>query len=102
MSFWKKLFGGGEAPAGISEAGPQEEYKGFIIRAALQRVGSEFQLAGSIEKEIDGAVRRHDFVRADRFSSKDEAQSFALTKGRQIIDEQGDGIFSQSWPSKPN
>jgi len=24
--------------------------------------------------------------------------SFALAKGRQIIDEQGDGVFSQSWP----
>jgi hypothetical protein len=47
-------------------------------------------------------VQRHDFVRADRFSSKDEAASLTISKGRQIIDEQGDGIFKQSWPSKPN
>jgi hypothetical protein len=26
----------------------------------------------------------------------------AINKGRQIIDEQGDGVFRQSWPSKPN
>jgi hypothetical protein len=24
--------------------------------------------------------------------------SFALAKGRQIIDEQGEGVFRQSWP----
>jgi hypothetical protein len=23
---------------------------------------------------------------------------FALAKGRQIIDEQGEGVFAQSWP----
>ncbi len=34
-------------------------------------------------------------------SSRDEASSFALAKGRQIIDEQGDGVFAQSWP-KPH
>ena len=43
-----------------------------------------------------------EFVRADRFSSKDDVQSFALAKARQIIDEQGNTLFQQSWPSKPN
>jgi hypothetical protein len=33
-------------------------------------------------------------VRADRMSSKDDLISMALGKGRQIIDEQGDRIFS--------
>jgi hypothetical protein len=28
--------------------------------------------------------------------------SMAIAKGRQIIDEQGEGIFSQTWPQKPN
>jgi hypothetical protein len=105
MSFWKKLFGAGggdESSVGTAASGPHEEYKGFIIRASLVPAGSEYQLSGSIEKEVDGVVKRHDFVRADRFSSKDEAQSFTLAKGRQIIDEQGDGIFNQSWPGKPN
>ena len=37
-------------------------------------------------------------MRADRMSSRDEAVSFALAKGRQIVDEQGEGVFSQSWP----
>ena len=56
-------------------------------------VGSEYQLAGHIEKEINGELKGYDFVRADRFSSKDEVQSFAIAKGRQIIDEQGASIF---------
>lgn len=104
MSFWKKIFGGGDndSSVGTGSAGPHEEYKGFVIRASLVPAGSEYQLSGSIEKEVGGVLQRHDFVRADRFSSKDEAQSFTLAKGRQIIDEQGEAVFSQSWPRKPN
>ena len=61
-------------------------------------VGSEYQLAGRIEKDVDGELKVHDFVRADRLSSRDEAASFALAKARQIIDEQGNGLFGQSLP----
>jgi hypothetical protein len=96
MSFWKNLFGGGgeakEAPA------PGEEYKGFTIWATPMPVGSEFQLAGRIGKEVDGELKTYDFVRADRMSSRDEAVSLAVAKGRQIIDEQGVALFKQSWP----
>ncbi|RUT35019.1 hypothetical protein EMQ25_03435 [Arsenicitalea aurantiaca] len=94
MSFWKKLLGGGDDPQVATGQGPEESYKGFTIRASLLPAGSEFQLAGTIEKEIDGVLKRHDFVRADRFSSKEDAQQLTLVKGRQIIDEQGERIFS--------
>ena len=100
MSFWKNLFGGGGSPAEAAPA-PGEEYKGFTIRATPASVGSEFQLAGTIEKQIGDELKVYKFVRADRMSSRDEAVSFALAKGRQIVDEQGDGVFAQSWP-KPN
>ena len=96
MSFWKTLFGGGEAKEAAPE--PGEEYKGFTIRPTPMPVGSEFQLAGRIEKDIEGELKTYDFVRADRMSSRDEASSLALAKGRQIIDEQGVGLFKQSWP----
>ena len=43
--------------------------------------------------EIDGVRKEHRFIRADRFSSLDETAEFALVKGRQIIDEQGDRLF---------
>ena len=96
MSFWKNLFGGGGAsepkssePAVLGE----ESYKGFLIKALAMSAGSEYQLAGQIDKDIDGEVQSYNFVRADRFSSKDDVTSFALAKGRQIIDEQGEGIY---------
>ena len=68
------------------------------MRATPMSVGSEYQLAGTIEKTIGDELKTYQFVRADRMSSRDEAASFALAKGRQIIDEQGEGIFTQSWP----
>lgn len=101
MSWLRKLFGGGgSATTNGAASGPAEEYKGFSIRPSLMQAGSEYQLAGSIEKDVDWEVRRHDFVRADRFASRTDAQSAALTKARQIIDEQGERLFDQNWPRK--
>ncbi|MEO8758926.1 MAG: HlyU family transcriptional regulator [Devosia sp.] len=97
MSFWKNLFGGGGSAVEAAPA-PGEAYMGFIVRATPMAVGSEYQLAGTIEKTVGDELKSYKFVRADRMSSRDEATSFALAKGRQIIDEQGDGIFAQSWP----
>ena len=98
MSFWKNLFGGGGSEPREAAPAPGEEYKGFTIRATPMPVGSEFQLAGRIEKDIDGELKTYDFVRADRMSSRDDAVSLAVAKGRQIIDEQGVGLFKQGWP----
>ncbi len=105
MSFWKRLFGGGEGSGDAPAAGGgmlgQEEYKGFLIKAIEMRAGSEYQLAGTIEKDVGGERKTYQFVRADRMSSKDDLISLALSKGRQIIDEQGERVFNQTWP-KPN
>ena len=38
-------------------------------------------------------MKAHKFIRAEKHGSKDEAISFAITKGKQIIDERGDKIF---------
>jgi hypothetical protein len=94
MSFLKRLFGGGEktesgAPAVLGE----ESYKGYLIKAVHMAAGSEMQLAGTIEKEIGGELRTYSFVRADRMSSREDLVAMALSKGRQIVDEQGDAIF---------
>jgi hypothetical protein len=90
MSFFKKLFGGGE---GKTEAGSSREYKGFTITAAPIKEAGQFRLAGIITKEINGALKEHRFVRADVFTSKDEAVQFAFMKGELIIDQSGEGIF---------
>lgn len=94
MSFLKKLFGGGDDSGGAQKVLGQEEYNGFVIKALDMRAGSEYQLCGSIEKEIDGALKVHNFIRADRIASADQVAQTALSKGRQIIDEQGERVFS--------
>ena len=93
-SFFSKLFGGGAADAAGPKLGEPEAYKGLILRAAPEPEGAQFRLAGVIIKETgDGDLERH-FVRADLFTDPDEAIDFALRKGRQIIDEQGDRLFA--------
>ena len=106
MSFWKKIFGGGGDDAGNSAGKSiepavvgEESYKGFTIKAITMPAGSEFQLAGIIEKTVGGELKSYKFVRADRFSSREDVVSFSLAKGRQIIDEQGEGMFPASTPA---
>ncbi|GLQ58071.1 HlyU family transcriptional regulator [Devosia nitrariae] len=96
MSFLKKLFGGGDekADAGGDKVLGEESYKGFLIKAIHMPAGAEMQLAGTIEKEIGGELKTYKFVRADRMTSKEDLVVMALGKGRQIIDEQGEKIFS--------
>ncbi len=91
MAFWSKWFGSGQT----AEAKPAAtaEHKGFTIEAAPYKEQGQWQLAGVISKEIDGARKEHRFVRADRFTDRDEAAELALSKARQIIDEQGNGVF---------
>ncbi|HVW94061.1 MAG TPA: HlyU family transcriptional regulator, partial [Devosia sp.] len=87
---------GKPAEAGPAKAAAAEEYKGFLIKATPTAAGSEFQLAGTIEKEVGGERKSYNFVRADRLSSRDEAASRAIAKGRQLIDEQGERLFPSS------
>lgn len=98
MSFWKNLFGGGGGSDAGKEIEPQpvaeESYKGFVVKALIMPIGGEYQLAGQIEKKFGEELRIHKFIRADRMSSKEDVVSLALAKGRQIVDEQGDRMFS--------
>jgi hypothetical protein len=93
MSFWKKLFGGGGSAAPAEISSDPEEYNGFTIRATPFSEGGQYQTCGVITKSIDGEVKEHRFIRADRFPSKDDAIDVSLRKARQIIDQQGDQIF---------
>lgn len=92
MSFWKRLFGGG---AESRPAAPLREadHNGFLIQAAPYPEAGQFQVAGTISKEVGGVRKEHRFVRADRFATMDEAAEFAIMKGRQIVDQQGERIF---------
>jgi hypothetical protein len=91
MSWFSGLFGGKSSAKG--ESGPVREHKGFTITAAPVKESGQFRLAGVISKEIDGVMKEHRFVRADLFTSKDEAIQFAFMKGELIIDQSGEGMF---------
>ena len=95
MSFLKKLFGGGTS-AGTAAAGPKKqlEYNGFLIAATPYKEGGQWQTCGTVSKTIDGAVKQHRFIRADRFSDEDAAADHALLKGQQIVDQLGERVFS--------
>jgi len=92
MSFLKKLFGGRNQKDGDSQQQPiidgaEIEYSGFIIRATPFKEAGQYQSCGVILKEIDGTLREYRFIRADRFT-------MIHIKARQIIDEQGNTLFS--------
>ncbi|MEZ5856171.1 MAG: HlyU family transcriptional regulator [Hyphomicrobiaceae bacterium] len=94
MSFWKKLFGQGQAAADNRTTVHREtEHKGFRIAAMPYAEAGQFQVAGVISKEIDGTLREHRFVRADRFATLNEATDFSVVKAQQIIDQQGEQLF---------
>jgi hypothetical protein len=96
MSFLKTLFGfGGKSaeetvPAAVSEV----EHKGFRIRATPFKEAGQYQTCGVISKQIDGVPKEHKFIRADRFPALETAAEIAIAKGKQIVDEQGERIFS--------
>lgn len=92
MSFLKSLFGGGAANS-EPKAGARAEHKGYVIEATPYLEQGQYQLAGIISKDVGGQKKQYRFVRADRFAASDEAATRALDKGRQLIDEQGDGLF---------
>jgi hypothetical protein len=98
MSLLKRLFGLGSlegSPTGFgSRVAKEVEHQGFLIKVTPFKVGGQFQVCGIITREIDGTVREHRFIRADRFAAWDDAVDVSIRKGRQLIDEQGDRLFA--------
>lgn len=90
---WSRLAGGSRTGEPEEPAAEAVEYKGFRIRPAPYSAKGGYQTAGVIEKNFETGMKEHRFVRAETHPSKDEAATFAITKGKQIIDEQGDRIF---------
>lgn len=90
MAFWSKWFSSAPATAsGDSKPAKSLEYKGYLIEALPYKDGGQWQLAGRISR--DG--KEHKFVRADKFSDRDEAADIAISKGQLIVDQSGDRIF---------
>lgn len=103
-SFLSKLFGfsgGSKEEAGASGGGKTEAYADCLIRATPKREGAQFRLAGSVEKDVDGATRVRTFIRADLFSSEQDVIDATLRKGRQIIDQHGPSLFADDAATRP-
>ena len=85
----------GKRGAGAPEALPAAtvEYKGYRIKPAPYRTNGQYQTAGTIEKDTAEGLKEHRFVRADTHATLEDAIEFAVSKAKQIIDSQADGIF---------
>ena len=88
---------------GLGASGEDEEtahaaepvaYKDFLIRPAPRREGGHWHIAGTIVSEADPQGQAHEFIRADTFTSLDEAVHYTVIKGRQIIDERGKKLLN--------
>jgi hypothetical protein len=96
MSFLKRLFGGGGGEAnetGSAKPEKQVEHKGFLISATPYKAEGQYQTCGVVSKEVDGVMKEHRFIRADRFAGLDDAVDISIKKGIQLVDEQGERIF---------
>lgn len=89
MPFWSRLFTTSPATPDPRPAGA-EDHKGFRITPTPIREGGQYRVSALIEK--DG--QRHDLIRADTMASLEEATAISLAKARQMIDEQGDRLFT--------
>jgi hypothetical protein len=89
---WSRLVSAG--PQSDGPSAPAVEYKGYRIKPAPFRSNNQYQTAGSIEKDGPDGVIEHKFIRADAYPSREDAIAFTISKAKQIIDLQGDRIFS--------
>ena len=89
-SFFSRLFGSPSAPA----APEPILHKGCRIFVDPQKAPGGYRVAARVEKDIAGQTKVHNLVRADTFSSLEEAQDTALSKAKLAIDQLGDTLFT--------
>ncbi len=89
MSWLSKLFGGGGGSAAQPAVAKTLDYKGYEITAEPRKEGGQWQLEGRIRK--DG--KEHHFIRADKFSDRNDCADIAIAKGQLIVDQLGDRMF---------
>ena len=92
MQFLKKFFGGGGSKP--EPDAQTETYKDFQITATPIREGSTYRVCALIEKDVGGEVKRHELIRADTVEGRAAAEVASVRKAKQMIDEQGERIFT--------
>jgi hypothetical protein len=95
-SFLKSLLGSVMPGGRGSSAAAEEpvEYNGYRLYPTPFRDEGQYRTAGRIEKEFETGMKEHRFIRAEKHASLEEAQDFSLIKARQIVDQNGDRMFS--------
>jgi hypothetical protein len=91
------VFSGGTKQPAAASAGVSSDpqpYADCTIYAAPQKEGGQYRLAGRIEKTVGEDVLVRNFIRADMFSSTDDAIECTVRKAQQIIDQNGSSLFS--------
>ena len=89
-----RLAGAGDGATQDHAPAAAVDYKGYRILPAPFWNKSHYQTAGSIEKDTPEGLKKHQFIRADTYANRDEAVAFAITKAKQLIDQQGDRMFT--------
>jgi len=91
--FFKSVLGGDRAPQ--QHVSDPVEHKGLKIEAAPLEEDGKYRTAGFISGEVDGEMKRIQFIRADQHADLQAAVDHALAKGRQIIEEQGKSLLQK-------
>lgn len=92
--------GGSKSSAPVAPAAEPQAHQDCLIYAEPIREGSQYRLAGRIEKQVDGETLQRLFIRADVFTSLDDALECTFRKGRQIIDQNGAALFADREKSR--
>jgi len=94
-ALWQRLFSG---TGNTTEVTATEAYQGFEIHAEPRREPDGWRVAGCVVWRRNADVLSEHFVRADSFPSQDHATTMSLAKGRQLVDERGEGLFAHTVP----
>ena len=94
-SFLKSLLIGSSDTGQVKPAEPVD-YKGFAIEAAPINEDGKYRTAGFISGEVNGEVKRIQFIRADQNADLQMAIDHSISKAQQIIDEQGTALLDKT------
>jgi hypothetical protein len=94
-NFFKSVFSGA---TGSAQPEPSEpiDYKGFSIEAAPINEDGKYRSAGFISGEVNGEIKRIQFIRADQNVELQAAIDHSIVKAQQIIDEQSASLLNKT------
>ncbi len=94
-NFFKSVFSGATG-SGQPEPSEPIDYKGFSIEAAPINEDGKYRSAGYISGEVNGEIKRIQFIRADQNAELHAAIDHSIVKAQQIIDEQGASLLNKT------